>query len=106
MCHRVWRGGDFYDLCQKAQNKAQRGHALTDMDFKFHFFPWWRNPDYVLDADIEIPVIMRDYFNTLRDNHGIELGLEQKKWYVKKHEIMGEAMKREHPSTSDEPFQV
>ena len=100
------RQGDFYDMCQTARKRQQRGQDLTEMDFKFHFFPWYQNPKYTLDAHVEIPVTLLDYFKSLATNHGIELTDGQKAWYTKKKELMGDKMKQEHPSTPDEPFEV
>jgi hypothetical protein len=47
-----------------------------------------------------------DYFEELRQKHGIELTAEQKAWYVKKKETQGEDMKREYPSTPEEAFEA
>ena len=41
--------GHYYELCQQAQAKARMCTTLTPLDFKFFFFPWWRNPEYELD---------------------------------------------------------
>ena len=58
--------GHFYDLCEQAQSKQRMGMPLTPLDFKFHFFPWWRCPDYQLAADgVVIDEPLRKYFATL-----------------------------------------
>ena len=36
--------GHFYELCSQSKSKQRKGTPLTPLDFKFHFFPWWRNP--------------------------------------------------------------
>ena len=41
--------GHFYELCEAAQAKQRMGTPLTPLDFKFHFFPWWKAPEYELD---------------------------------------------------------
>jgi hypothetical protein len=42
-------------LGEAAGAKERRGVPLTPLDFKFHFFPWWKSPDYELDpASVEI----------------------------------------------------
>ena len=59
--------------------------------------------------DPEGVVITREdeeYFEGLRDEHGIDLTQEQKAWYVKKIETQGEDMKREYPSTPEEAFEA
>ena len=44
--------GHFFDLCEQAQSKQRMGTPLTPLDFKFHFFPWWRCPDYEIDPAV------------------------------------------------------
>ncbi len=44
------REGHFYDLCEEAQAKQRMGTKLTPLDFKFNFFPWFKCPDYAIDA--------------------------------------------------------
>jgi hypothetical protein len=47
--------GLFYDTCMVAMEKAKRGE-LTKMDWRFHFLPWWKHPQYVFEDDrIVIP---------------------------------------------------
>jgi len=97
--------GDFHDMCAKAQEKQRRGVPLTPLDFRFHFFPWHREPGYVLDpAHVEIDVEMEKYFADLKEAHGIELTAAQKAWYVKKYETQQDDMLREYPSTPEEAF--
>lgn len=101
------REGDFFNLCEIARNKKRAGKTLTSLDFKFHFFPWWRNPEYQLDpGGVPIPAEFAKYFVGLEKEHGIALNAEQKAWYVKKAEIQDDEMKREYPSTSDEAFEA
>lgn len=47
--------GDFKEKCDEARAKAQSGTPLTPMDYKFHFFPWWKHPAYSLSEDVRIP---------------------------------------------------
>lgn len=97
--------GRFYEMCQTALAKARRGDALSEMDFKFHFFPWYQDPSYTLnDAGITIDAESQKYFEKLEDQ-GINLTLGQKRWYVKKEESQGGDMKREFPATPEEAFE-
>lgn len=98
------QGGDFFDMCERAQTKQRLGTPLTTMDFKFHFFPWWQDPDYVLDDEVLIAQDRQDYFAKLQAEHGIALTAAQQAWYVKKAEQQGDDMKREYPSTPEEAF--
>jgi hypothetical protein len=99
--------GHFFDLCEQAQSKQRMGTPLTPLDFKFHFFPWWRCPDYEIDpAGVVIEENFRKYFATLRDTAGIVLSPAQQSWYAKKSETQLADMKREYSSTPDEAFEA
>jgi hypothetical protein len=101
------RSGHFFDLCQRAQARAQQGKKLTALDWKFNFFPWWKHPEYRIDPDhVIITAGGREYFEELELKHGIALTAEQRAWYVKKLEDQGDEMKREFPSTPDEAFEA
>lgn len=97
--------GFFYEVCDTAMRLANSNQELTDVDYKFHFFPWYIDDKYKLSKkDTSRTVItkeMADYFQTVP----AELSDEQKAWYVKKHQEMGPLMKREFPSTPEEAFE-
>lgn len=46
-----------------------------------------------------------DYFANLQ-TQGISLTDSQKRWYIKKYEVLGEDIKKEFPSTPDEAFEI
>ena len=99
------RHGYFYDYCRKAQGAIAEGRELSQLDFKFFFFPWWSHPEYRLDpATVLITQDMQAYFDSLKSDHGIELTPDQAAWYAKKAEMMGDDMLREFPSTPEEAF--
>lgn len=101
------QGGEFYDLVKVAQNLADTRAKLTALDPKFHFYPWWVHPDYRLsDNETLATTIVKeraDYFEGL-EQAGIRLTDNQKAWYVKKADLMGDDMLREYPSTPEESF--
>lgn len=97
------REGHFYDMCCKARATQAGGPKLTPLDFKFHFFPWWRCPEYRLDTAIPIPQDLGKYFSEL-EAKSIGLFAQQKFWYIKKQETQADDMMREYPSTPDEAF--
>jgi hypothetical protein len=98
--------GHFFEQCQAARTLRNAGGALTPMDFKFHFSPWWEDETYTLPAgSVEIPASYLDYFARLA-GLGIKLAPDQKAWYVKKAEQQQGDMKREFPSTPDEAFEA
>jgi hypothetical protein len=102
--------GEFWEMCDRWQKWAAAGKPLSKMDFKFHFHAWWRKPEYRLPPEdakhVVYTSLMLDYFEKLKKKHGIELDDGQKAWYLKKHETLGDDMKREHPSTWEEAFEV
>jgi hypothetical protein len=101
------RGGDFFEIVQIARKMRDSGKDLTPMDYRLHFFPWWRKPEYAMSPlGVEIPATFKKYFVDLRNDHGIKLGLTQMAWYVKKAAVMKEDMKREFPSFEDEAFEA
>jgi len=97
--------GHFRDMCKTAESMQMSGENLTSMDYKFFFFPWWKHPDYTLDADVIIRQDLQDYFAELEHEEGIALTREQKAWYVKKDAEQGDNMRQEYPATSTEAFQ-
>jgi len=41
--------GFFHDLCMQARKMKEDGSELGPLDYRFFFFPWWRESKYVLD---------------------------------------------------------
>ena len=93
--------GRFYEMCQIAQ--AQDPLTLSNLDFKFRFFPWHKHPDYRLDNKVIIPTQLEEYFAKLQ-LMAIPLNDNQKWWYAKKYETQQEDMTREFPSYPEEAF--
>jgi hypothetical protein len=80
---------------------------MTELDFKFFFFPWWRCPEYRLDPDgVLIDSEFAEYFEELKNKHHIELDDEQRAWYAKKLIHQQDDMKLEYLSTPDEAFEA
>jgi hypothetical protein len=99
--------GRFFEMCEIAQSKMRMGQALTPLDWKFHFYSWWREPAYEIDpAGVEIEPLFVKYFAELEAEIGVTLRPGQKAWYVKKAEVQKEDMKREYPSTPKEAFEA
>lgn len=98
------RERDFYEFCHRARGHAAEGRALTALDFRFHFFPWWGHAGYELPPEeVPIPARLERYFAELSDA-GIKLSPGQRAWYTRKAEQQGDRMMREFPSTPDEAF--
>lgn len=99
--------GHFFNMCEAARSRSRMDARLSKLDFKFWFFPWWKNPEYALDpAGVAIPEPYQNYFAELRETEGIELTSAQQAWYVKKAETQEDDMKREYPATADEAFEA
>lgn len=100
------REGHFYRLAMEAEKKRKENRELTALDFKSFFFPWWEDPRYVLpDSEFVVaPKEYKDYFEQLENKHGVALSADQKVWYQKKREMMGDKIFQEFPSTFEEAF--
>ncbi len=101
--------GHFYDICQDSELMQKSGEELTEMDYRFFFFPWWHEKRYrqkLPRTGLITPKRFKDYFRRLKAEHEIELDREQKCWYIKKEKEQGEDMKREFPSYPDEAFEA
>lgn len=98
--------GRFFDMVQRAKAKENLGSKLTNMDWKFHFYPWWDEPTYVLNEQVEITPEYNKYFDELESLHGVPtLSKERRAWYMKKkEEEAGDNMTREFPSHDGEAF--
>ena len=100
------QSGDFFEMCRKAQAKAEADDPLTVLDFKFHFSPWYTSAEYRLDEDVLITTELAEYFEKIEAETGVTLDRQQRAWYVKKAEQQGDDMKREFPSTAKEAFEA
>lgn len=100
-------GGAFFDMVQTAEKLHQQGLALTELDFRLHFFPWWKHSGYRLDAGLVlIEKELADYFDELA-GQSITLDADQKAWYARKRTQIGfDDMFREYPSTPEEAFKA
>lgn len=100
--------GAFYDLVVEARKLQDAGKELDPLQFRFHFFPWWEQREYVADpAHAVIYPSLQQYFRDLELKHGIKLTDEQKAWYALKESSLGrDMMHREYPSHPDEAFQA
>lgn len=104
--HEGGRGGLCYELIRRAQ--ANNGRKdLTPMDWKFFFFPWWREPTYVLEGppEFETPAQAR-YFKQLEKACSVRLSQAQRNWWIKKSGQPRVDMNRQYPGTDEEALQA
>ncbi len=99
------RDGYFYDICKRAQEDKRTNKQLSKLDFKFHFFPWYKEPTYRIGSTFPVTDEMQKYFDHLL-TLGIELDEEQKAWYIAREVTQKEDMRREYPSTPEESWEV
>lgn len=104
--HEGGKRGKNYELTKEAMDMV--GKRLTEEDFRFFFFPWWKQPDYRLDGDgeWELTPELAKYFRTLSEEDGIRLDEGQRRWYAKKEAQMGGWVRQEYPSTPAEAFET
>lgn len=99
-------GGRFYDMVRRSEARQKEGKPLSRLDFRLHFFAWWQDPKYRVQASlVTIPQEMTEYFGTLQAKYGIQLDPDQQAFYAKKFEDLGiDKMHEEFPSHMDETF--
>jgi len=103
--------GHFFDLAQVALKNQQANKKLTKLDWKLHFFPWYKEPEYVMNDEESSEVIETAddlaYFLKVEAETGWKFTRNQRAWYIKKRETQGHAeMFQEYPSSMDEAFHV
>lgn len=96
--------GYFYEMCKRAEALKHLGTKLSPLDFRFHFFPWWKEPSYRIGSAVTITEEGLEYFKSLK-SRGIELDAEQKYWYMACQGSQKDEMMREYPSTPDESWE-
>jgi len=95
-------GGHFYDMVTEAQKRGET--PPNEMEFKLHFYPWWRKQSYRIDPDgVDIDQLTIEYFNEL-EKQGVVLDDAQVAWYTVKKRLFKDDMKQEYPSTPEEAF--
>lgn len=102
--------GQFYAMCQRALSydrlvKAGKV-ALTALDYKLYFLPWFDDPAAALESNQPIAPEMLEYFARIEGEAGRKITPRQRHWYAKKREEQGDQMYLEYPSTPEEAFWV
>jgi len=99
------RDGYFYDICKRAQLDKNTGRQLSKLDFRFHFYPWYKEPSYRIGNSFPVTPEMQAYFDHLH-SMGIQIDDEQKAWYIGREQTQKDDMRREYPSTPEESWEV
>lgn len=96
------KNGLFWEIWNKAETNQLLGLPITPLDFEPIFLSWMEDPDCQLSFEVEVPKTLDDYFKKLN----VPLTNEQRWWYAKKKEELGEDMQQEYPSTPEEAFEA
>jgi hypothetical protein len=103
--HEGGQVGDHHRLIKQAMRNDDAN--LTNIQSRFHFFPWWQDTRYVLrSAGHKIRPEIIKYFERLKNDHGIVCTPEQMLWYDHKRMEQGHGMLKEFPSTPGEAFEA
>ena len=108
-----WNSWYFYDMTMKALELQEQKKELTDMDYKFFFYPWFLDDSYELEQWEEIRQETIEYFKKLvwdeyiqRNYPNFSFTIPKMRWYQKKQEEQKEDMQREYPSFPKEAFDL
>lgn len=108
-----WNSWYFYDMTMRALELEEQWKELTDMDYKFHFFPRFLDSSYSLEWDEPIRTETINYFAKIKWDSYFQRNYSwyqftdwQMRWYQKKLEEQREDMQREYPSYPKEAFDL
>ena len=108
-----WNSGYFFDMTMKSMELEEQWKELTDMDYKFFFFPWFLDKSYILETWDEIRTETKEYFEKVKQDSyiirtypNLNITESQMRWYQKKQEEQKEDMQREYPSYPKEAFDL
>lgn len=97
--------GEYYDLITTSMaNNSVKVEDLTEMDYRFYFYCWWKHPEYQL-KNAEIPALEpheQEYYDGLKEDHGICLRKAQIAWHIRKWRQQRDAMMKEFPSVPED----
>ena len=103
--HKGGKYGDWFNIVNSVinVNEAMR----TEADWTNLFFPWYMEPSYKLSGYREvISDEIWDYLEIMEREYDVQLDLEQKIWYCKKRETLGDEIWKQYPSSMDEMWKA
>lgn len=102
--HEGGEAGLHYELLDIAMNNDPE--TLTPVDFRFHFFPWYQEPLYSIEAPgLTLRPKIAAYFQRLEKQHGLTFTPGQMIWYDRTEQKQRTAMKKEYPTVPGEMFE-
>jgi hypothetical protein len=105
--HEGGRYGLNYELIRLAQRSGAK--PQTELDWKFFFFPWWREPNYSLPLhgrSLSLTAAQVAHFAAVEKVAGRKLTPEQKHWWIKKAQTPKVNMAQQFPGSSEEALQA
>jgi hypothetical protein len=97
------RGGHLWDIVKGALETPEA--AKTDKDWRVVFFPWWKDPTYVVEGDVStISPAISQYLDQMQSQTGHTFSDQQRLWYDRQSRDLGLFIFREFPTTLDECF--
>lgn len=97
------RGGHLWSIVKQALETPDS--AKTPKDWRVVFFPWWKDPTYILDGDpATINPVTAEYLDQMQAVTGHTFTPQQRLWYDRQAKQLGLFVYREFPTTLDECF--
>jgi hypothetical protein len=97
------RGGHLWEIVKGALETPEA--AKTDKDWRVVFFPWWKDPTYVVEGDVStISPAISQYLDGMEQTTGHTFSPQQRLWYDRQSRDLGLFIFREFPTTLDECF--
>jgi hypothetical protein len=100
--HEGAKSGLNYEIIKSAMENESKPR-LDMLDYRFFFFPWWKQKEYRIESEHPLHPRLDGYFDSLQQQ-GIKLDALQRRWYLAKERVLGDRMKTEYPSTPEEAF--
>jgi len=97
------RGGHLWEIVKGALETPEE--AKTDKDWRVVFFPWWKDPTYIVEGDVStISPAISQYLDNMEQTTGHTFSPQQRLWYDRQARDLGLFIFREFPTTLDECF--
>lgn len=111
------RDGEFFRMVGIAEKNLASRKKLTERDYRLHFYAWWMEPGYRMEARlVNVTRDDHDYFDLVEQkvledmNQSVVIDPDQRAWYVATRDAdfsgAEEKMWQEYPSFPAEAFQV
>lgn len=100
--HEGAKVGENYRILKQAMSNDDE--HLLPTDFRFFFFPWFRQEEYRIAGGILNDHSKDEYFDKLEKEHSISLDDAQKRWYISNERVLEDGMLTEYPTIPEEAF--